>query len=266
MKNKKILNRLLTLVVAVCLSLTVLGGLFAGTAQAADEPVKLYNAKLETIYSNGVLVGYYSSGKIAIQNLGATKTVTVRYAYSDGVWKDVAAKYVKTTSDGYELWSFETPKVYPSFHYYNFNCTFAVKYTVNGTTYWDNNNNSNYYVSVSNVPGTVNTPYALAKSIVLQAAAGKAQTPGTTTYSVNGSIVLKNLAYSKVVKVRYSTDNWATYKEVNATYGFTYSNNLESWSFAINNLSPTATVKYCISYTVNGVTYWDNNFGANYTL
>ena len=38
---------------------------------------------------------------------------------------------------------------------------------------------------------------------------------------------------------------------------------LEQWYFTLD-LGSATTVEYAVSYTVAGVTYWDNNFTRNY--
>ena len=70
----------------------------------------------------------------------------------------------------------------------------------------------------------------------------------------------------KDIKVRYSYDNWTTFKETSAKYNFTERNGVEIWSFEDNIPSDAEQVKFAISYTVNGKTYWDNNFNENYTM
>lgn len=75
---------------------------------------------------------------------------------------------------------------------------------------------------------------------------------------------LRSLAYDKDVRVRYSTDNWATYEEVQGTFNYSFPDSaIESW---VVSVPATQAFEYAISYKVNGTTYWDNNFGANYTF
>ena len=76
---------------------------------------------------------------------------------------------------------------------------------------------------------------------------------------------MQNYGYNKVVKVRYTTDNWATFKDADLTYYSTYDDGTEYWSVELDSsVKIDSNFKYAISYTVNGVTYWDNNFGLNY--
>jgi hypothetical protein len=102
---------------------------------------------------------------------------------------------------------------------------------------------------------------------------------------------VQNLAYNKVVGVRWTDNNWATYTNSAASYELTNADGTERWGVdvkpagwvdytrfgnptwknvttgAVNSI-PTGgqKIKFAIYYTVNGVTYWDNNNGQNYEL
>ena len=76
---------------------------------------------------------------------------------------------------------------------------------------------------------------------------------------------MQNYAYVKDVKVRYTTNNWASYKDVAMKYSSTNQDGTEEWSASLNDyIEDFSGFQYCISYTVNGRTYWANNFGKNY--
>ena len=94
-------------------------------------------------------------------------------------------------------------------------------------------------------------------------------------------VLLKNLGYAKEVKVHYSYDNWTNVHVANAMFqanrflgysNVTYpnANGVEYWSFYTNSAeaqnSTASEVQFAVSYKVNGVTYWDNNFGQNYRV
>lgn len=77
--------------------------------------------------------------------------------------------------------------------------------------------------------------------------------------------LVKNIAYNKEVVVRYTTDNWNTYKDAPLKYESTTEYGDEKWSCEINTEGATYdTFKYAIYYKVNGQTYWDNHFNLNY--
>jgi hypothetical protein len=196
-------------------------------------------------------------GRIEVESLGLEKRVAVRYQKNDGTWGDVLARYVGPSRPGAELWSFETePKTYSSRLGTEF--PFAVSYTVNGQTYWDNNGNRDYRLGGG--PRTFSPSFLLANApmAVLESRWQSGR--------LSGQVVLKNLAFEKQLRVRYSTDGWRTAKEVFGAYQYTTSVEGEYWSFAVD-LDPNATrVDFALAYTANGTTYWDNNASQNYSL
>lgn len=217
-------------------------------AKAADLPVQLYYA------NDGTDLSGYVNGFVCVKNLSYAKKVTIHYSYDNtNQWKDVSATYLKTNTDGYEVWQFKIPDDYSG------NCKFCIKYETNGQAYWDNNNGNNYSV------GKYDTVLGKSKVCVL----GPWINFGRSESNVlKGSIALANIGNPKVVKVRYSEDNWLTYKEANA---YNYNNPsdgglIDNWGFDIQLNSSTHKVQFSVCYEVDGVEYWDNNFGSNYTL
>ncbi len=64
--------------------------------------------------------------------------------------------------------------------------------------------------------------------------------------------------------MRYTTNSWASYKEAPLHYVTTGSDGNELWTVNVRDTWNADSFEYCISYTVNGTTYWANNFGENY--
>ena len=87
---------------------------------------------------------------------------------------------------------------------------------------------------------------------------------------VYGRIQVKNIAFEKDISVRYTFDSWAAVKEMKARYipgasiadtdTFFFHVPPPGWS------SGDQKMEFAICYTVDGETYWDNNFGDNYRL
>lgn len=238
--------------------------LFVMTAQiittAAANPVNLFYAKINLITENGVYRGYYATGFISIRSVGKPENVSVRYCYPNGDWKEVTAKYERKAADGSSVWSFKTEDAFPSFHYYDFNCRFAIKYEAGGKTYWDNNGGKDYFIRQTNVPVKENVPFVLGKSALFLEYSNRYYHGST----LDGGIILKNLGYNKMVKIVYTTDDWQTVKEAYASYAESFPNGLERWTFNLTKLPSAGSIKFSIAYTVNGTTYWDNNFGSDY--
>ncbi|GAA5185118.1 carbohydrate-binding protein [Niveibacterium umoris] len=213
--------------------------------------------------------GYSHIGRFEVQvaNLAYEKQVSAYIKRSDGVWVDYPLSFVRATNGNKEIWAAD-------FYSYSLpdtgsNIEFAVKYAVGGATYWDNNGGANYKLGKGagtllgngvNVYGAYFSP-----EVVVGA--------GTTTWS--NYTTVRNLAYAKEVKVVYTTDNWATTKVATATYSKDFWNSsyytipnpnvmgFEEWRYTLD-IGNATQVEYAISYKVNGVTYWDNNYGRNY--
>lgn len=243
----------------------------------AASPVALvYASALQYFWSNATYPYYkgYAQGYIEVSNIAYTKQVVVRYMEKEsGVWADVNATYVKSISGNKEIWTFKTPEKIFVGRWSSAEYQFAVKYTVNGVTYWDNNDGKDYKVGT----GT----YSASPAMVLGRSAVQLKTASysslsTTKGLLSGMIVLKNLAYTKTVQVQFSTNNWKSSFTRNAVYGGAYvasgpnggtATGLEYWNFSATNALPAGkNLKIRVKYTVNGVTYTDNNFGSDYSL
>lgn len=214
-------------------------------------PVKLYYAKIvQGTY------GTSTTGYIAVKNLSYQKDVSIHYLSSNtSTWQQVSASYLRTNTDGYEVWSFNIPETVGQVYTQNI---FYIQYNVNGQTYYDNNGGNNYIAT--------NSQYGIqpsfGKSGLFLDYASLTSFRGSDYF--DGAVRFKSLSSNGNVKVRYTTNNWQTYSDVNA---YSIANNGDSSIayFSINltgqNLS---ALHYAVCYTANGVEYWDNNFGINY--
>lgn len=89
--------------------------------------------------------------------------------------------------------------------------------------------------------------------------------------SIAGTIKVKNLSFEKTVKVRITFSTWKTYTDVdcvymNNVYGGT---DTDTFSFAVDlppNIPSHEKIEFCISYDSDGLVFWDNNDGLNYTI
>jgi hypothetical protein len=215
-------------------------------ASTSSNPVQLYyaNSYYDSNNTN------HADGYIAIKNLAYTKTVIVHYSLDNSsTWNDIAASYYKTNTDGYEVWHFKTPAISCK------NMKFAIKYVVNGQTYWDNNNANNYSLDAGNA--------CFGKSFVAVKNASTYSVQSANNKEVSGAIVAKNVGNPKVIKIRYSTNNWSTYNEVNPYYLSDLGDN--TYSYFVFYIPKDAVAQYAICYSVNGIEYWDNNFSQNYS-
>jgi len=89
---------------------------------------------------------------------------------------------------------------------------------------------------------------------------------GTT---VLGKVRVHNIAFVKIVAVRFTFDAWQTISEVAAHYVESFDRHYDRFSFSIrlNDLLPRIegkTLVMAIRYNVAGQEFWDNNYHQNY--
>lgn len=239
---------------ALTLVLALLIGIFSiipSVSAVSDRPVKLIYAKPTQSLPAVGAIGY-----VEVENIAYDKKVTIHYSFDGVEWADCEAEYYKPTWGNYEAWKFETPTKLPSYRG-SITVQFAIKYEVNGQTYWDNNNGKNY---------SIHAGYSDSGRFDFGVGGIANRIAYKSDDTVRGWLQLKDLGEQKDVKVVYSTDNWTTTNEVDAKYYTTFSQNnyVQEWSYTI----PTSTnnLQYKLSYTVNGTTYIDDNFGEYYTV
>lgn len=215
--------------------------------KAATLPVQLYYSQhiIDAKGGSSHLEGY-----VAVQNLAFQKKVTINYTTDGKTWSNVPASYLKTNpTDNYDVWKFITPSAYPGEP-----TTFCIKYEVNGQTYWDNNGGKNYS----------NTNLSKASIFVNYIDSYAGSKNNNISLFITTKNFTEDIKNSKSVKIRYTEDNWKTYKDIPADFldSDDYSN-LE-WCANINVSKSTKHVEFAVVYEVNGTEYWDNNFGSNY--
>ncbi len=238
---------------------------FDGTEQAltAGAPVRLLWAKTDSgcvTYRLGTcennLAQAVLKGYVEVDNLAYNKQVTVRYQAQGGEWVDAVARYVAPSGANSEAWYFETePKTYTDRLGTEF--PFAIRYSVGGQTYWDNNAGQNYRVGGG--------PRTFSPSFVLEATNLALTELRWGLDQVNAQVALKNLGAEKNVSVVYSTDGWRTVQTAQGTFQYS-SSGYELWSLAMPVGVEATSIELAVSYTVNGQTYWDSNFGRDYAL
>ncbi|MDE6314732.1 MAG: CBM21 domain-containing protein [Lachnospiraceae bacterium] len=211
------------------------------TAKAADSPVKMYCCDAKTNSDSTMQYTVYI--QIAA-NSAANKSVLVHYRINPYDWTDTYASYFTKLDSQTEIWKATITGSGLT--------EYAIKYVGDGNVYWDNNNGKNYLFS---------EPLGTANILALRIG-----TKVAGNYQITAAV--KNLAFAKVVKVKYTEDNWKTYKEVPLNYLYSMPNSsTEIWTVSLN-LNPYTVDQfhYCLSYQVNGQTYWDNNWGENYNF
>lgn len=87
--------------------------------------------------------------------------------------------------------------------------------------------------------------------------------------SINGRVRVRNIAYSKIIAVRFTLDNWQTTSEVAGKYHESLTKEFDRFTFSIrlNDLLSRIETKQlflAVRYSVAGKEFWDNNRGMNY--
>ncbi|AXT51484.1 hypothetical protein D1818_11800 [Aquimarina sp. BL5] len=92
---------------------------------------------------------------------------------------------------------------------------------------------------------------------------------GYTSYYHKFAVEVANLAYDKSVSI-YHEKKDGSWDEIVLSYNTTIDNQTELWTGEYSQGGYGITEEYddefVIKYVVNGSTYWDNNFGANYRM
>lgn len=91
-----------------------------------------------------------------------------------------------------------------------------------------------------------------------------------TDLSITGIVRVANIGFHKVVRIRYTINNWVTFYDVMASYvQKSCDGPTDRFSFTIvapASVGPGSRIEFCVSYTVNDTVYWDNNDGQNYVI
>lgn len=85
--------------------------------------------------------------------------------------------------------------------------------------------------------------------------------------TITGSVRVRNLDFHKSVHLRYSTDGWRSFADMQATYvenscdGFS-----DKFTFILfgNALQIGERIEIAVRFSCKGQQFWDNNFGVNY--
>ncbi len=236
-------------------------------AYSADE-VKLIRAN-SSIGSKYGFTWQNTGFDVKVKDLGYEKSVSIRYRDADGSWRDSALSFSRKAEEGREIWTgnigrYRSQDGQPLSP---IDLEYAIRYTVNGTDYWDNNQGANYRMAAN-----------AGENLYDVEVYNNAYYPVNNYFYGNllgGTVVLRNIAPHKEVQVHYSTDNWQTVKVAQAQYSqwywmgqYAHVDNpspagFEIWSYYMD-VGSANQVEYAIKYKVDGQTYWDNNFGRNY--
>lgn len=221
-------------------------------AFAAGEVQLLNDRSNECPPVSGCFGSTFLNATIEVKNIAYAKQVGIRYKNSAGAWVNAPAQYFMPSNPGKEIWNISLPETSDSY---------AIYYTVNGVTYWDNNNGKNYSNAHYRYDAQLGTAIGDVQGFWNPAANGNPA-------AITGDLLVKNMGTNKVVKAVYTEDNWVTTKVAYATFKATLPSGIEYWTFSLPTAATVTTskVKLAFQYTWNGGSEWDNSFGKNYGL
>ncbi|MFL6447376.1 MAG: hypothetical protein ACJ746_06755 [Bryobacteraceae bacterium] len=200
----------------------------------------------------------YSTGfSVLVDNLAFTKQVQILgHDRQTGSWAFHPCSFSFSVAGNGEIWGgsvFET-----------LIDQFVIQYDASGNIFFDNNSGFNYLLDVQAGEGTDGTG-TIALNSNVQANSWDVDVSGNLIVNV----LVKNLAFAKQVGIRYTTDNWATFHDAFGVFrgnfppfGSPHQPNAESWSISAF-VGVGKHGQFAVFYSVNGSTFWDNNFGAN---
>jgi len=221
--------------------------------------IALLNAEAGSTPSGTGSFTYFTNFRVLVENLAFTKLVGIwGHDQLSGNWSFFPCSFSHSVPNNSEIWQSHVPDIQID--------QFDVVYQVSGNTFWDNNAGFNYRLDTSaahtdGIGSAVVAPNVLAVASSIDPS-GK----------LSVQVLVKNLAFAKQVAIVYSVDNWATFHNVFGNFQqlfppptMPHQIQPELWS-ASASLSPGASGQFAVFYIVSGTTYWDNNFGGNYTF
>lgn len=242
---------------------------------AGSPPIQLISARTRMIGGGGSYTAKLS-GDIELENIAYQKDVKVVYDCGEG-WKEAPARYVKSLAGNREHWAFQValgerssqgdprggyagPRVVTQF---------ALKYTVNGQTYWDNNGgyNQDYRVSSEGNGIPAYGPAAFGKNQATLLYATYSDYPDSY---LRGTVAVRKLGAARSLRVVYTVNGWATVLRVPEYTVLENYPDQEVWRFSDHTTGYTNdhgyTYDFAVEMVADGTSYWDNNVFSNYRI
>ena len=233
------------------------------------EAVRLLHAKAVQVCPSAMGIGHaYAHGYVEVDNVAYEKQVWVRYSYkiSKGLWTawcDLPATYDGPSDHNYDRWHFITENVELYSPRGTVEYRFAAFCVVAGHTSWDNNGGNNYVVGVGE--NTLLPRVLLGHDQVILNNASTALQNGKVIF--DGSVTVRVHSKSPRVTVIYTCDAWVTIREISVSYAFSiHGYSMEHWVFKAVLDSEVSEIRFAIAYATEEGTFWDNRFGADYSV
>ncbi len=248
----------------------IAAGLLTSPAVAEPAPVRLKVAYGENYAVSGMTFSW-TTVSVKLKNIAYEKQVTLHYRDpSDNTWKDHQLSFAGHYGN-YDVFSGggTTPVT----------DEFVIRYNVPGNEYWDNNAGANYRIGTFHGAVGGNVMLNEARALVYVESGGGFAIPVSR---FQGQIYVQNLSFHKIVGVRWSRDDGATWQNTNASYGGKVRAvaaevpEVEIWNFqtpTLNIQNSSIPFRFAVFYeqrnadgSATVATHWDNNFTQDYTL
>ncbi len=253
----------ITKIRARLVSLAVLALLVPAAGRASSDPN--VPVRLKDTHANNAT---QSSITIHVKNFPGSPDpqprVTLHFNDGSGIWRDEPFGFAVNEGNYWEMAVVDAPR----------SAEFVLRYDVLGSTFWDNNNGQNYQMG----PGFLVNGAPAACNFVGNFAAMRSTDLSWSEHAgfLSGKIIINNLG-GGTVGVRYTTDNWGSFRDVFATFEANeVSGNCASvvqrftWTDQVGNDGhgpPCINIQLAIFYfDPSGAQHWDNNFNQNYSV
>lgn len=170
-------------------------------------PLRLKLGRRE-FFSGGGFSGSFAPISVKLQNIAFQKDAAVHYTPDGANWKDADLAFDGHFGD-YDVFKKEVNEQV---------LQFVIRYTVSGSTFFDNNAGQNYRLDSRLV--------AVGGNVVLEKATARRGTQAGggfvfTTSWVEGEILVSNLGFAKQVGIRLTVDGGASWQDVQGSFAGT---------------------------------------------
>jgi carbohydrate/starch-binding protein with CBM21 domain len=202
---------------------------------------------------------YFSNFTVLVENIAFDKLVGIwGHDANSGTWSFFPCKHIsQVAGNSLEIWQSHVDSIEID--------QFDVEYGVSENIFWDNNEGANYVLDTAAAHTDGIGTAVLNPNVYV---VSWDNTGGTLTVD----ILARNIAFAKQIAIVYSTDNWLTFHNAFGIYQrrfppgtMPHQIQAELWEIKAF-VGAGKTGQFAAFYIVGGNTFWDNNFGANYSF
>lgn len=207
---------------------------------------------------------------LRVSNLAYDKSVIIHWSGENQQWQNLNAQFHCTCDANFEYWLGATEIALTEQQALAGNIEFSAVLHCGHKNYWDNNGGSNYFSEADS--GIKLLQRQAIQNVAIESRLARNQSSATM------KVAVQHVKPVDKVFIRWSTDNWVSSTETecqfkinfwdkkeksNARNGNQYGVQIWQGKIKTDDAFRLQYVVYCVK---DGQTYWDNNFGKNYTL